>query len=84
MGELLATDEKGSRISICCRISAAQHSDSISRLRPTNDSCIATFQGIQQCSSSISGKRIVDYVEVGATELLAAVREQQREGIIGK
>ncbi len=27
---------------------------------------------------------IVDYVEVGATELLAAVREQQREGIIGK
>jgi len=28
--------------------------------------------------------RIVDYVEAGATELLAAVREQQLEGIVGK
>jgi hypothetical protein len=28
--------------------------------------------------------RISDYVEVGATDLLAAVREQHLEGIVGK
>jgi hypothetical protein len=34
-GRIARHRRKGSRISICCRISAAQHSDSISRLRPT-------------------------------------------------